>query len=150
MTSLRILGLCALGLGMAGVAGAHPAPPKCMPKSIQAKLPAYDANGNGKLDPDEHRQMMDDQRAADVEAYDANGDGALDDKERAALHRDRAAEHFAELDANGDGAIARAEAKGSCTPVEHRFDDIDADADGRITWAELQAAGKRFGPPRHR
>ncbi len=138
------------------LAGAQPrggqrmGPPKCLPPGIKVLVPKYDTNKNGKLERNEMRALHRDKRAAALKKYDKDNDGKLSAKERANLRHGKMVEHFEELDRNRDAEISKAEANGSCTPIEHFFGRIDSDNDGKITWTEFAAAAKKFRPPGHR
>ena len=123
-------------------------PPRCMPAKHKKAIAKYDKDGDGKLDRDERRAMDDARHATAVAKYDKDGDGELSKKERKELHYDKMVEHFEELDSDRNAEISRTEAQGSCTPVEHHFDDVDADGSGAITWAEFEKAAQKHGPPR--
>jgi hypothetical protein len=102
----------------AGIAVAQPQPaPQNGAETYQSRraelLTKYDANKNGKLDPDEREAMRSDwrakfeaRRAEVLKKYDLNHDGKLDQGERTAMRQDRVKERFAQLDANHDGAVS--------------------------------------------
>jgi len=126
--------------GKRGKSGKH-----CVPTFMKAEHDKFDANKDGKLSHGERLAMMQAHHAAALAKYDADGDGELNDQERKKLRYDKMVEHFEALDTNRDAEIARAEAKGSCTPLERRFDDIDTDDDSSISWAEFEKAAPRRG-----
>ena len=51
----------------------------------KANLEKYDANKNGKLDPEEIAKMRADREAEMIKKYDKDGDGKLSDEERKAI-----------------------------------------------------------------
>lgn len=151
---IALFGLATLG---AVTAAGHPpghrgfGPPdgqRCLPAHIQKQLPTYDVNKNGRLDREEHRAMRQAHRKANLATYDKNGDGILDGKERASLRHDRMVTHFEALDANGNAEVSKAEAAGSCTRIERRFDEVDSDGSGSITWTEFEKAAPMRHPRR--
>jgi len=73
---------------------------------------AADANGDGKLDGNEYRDLYRKHRDAEqayhkeiVKKYDADEDGTLNEEERLALTKDREAEEFKKMDTDGDGKV---------------------------------------------
>lgn len=154
LLALALAATAGIGLSVAAADDKPDRPPrpddKCMKKRDAKHLQTYDTNNDGKLDRAERRAMHEAMRAEAIARYDKDGDGELNDSERKAHHFDRMVEHFEELDADRNAEISRAEATGSCTPLDHHFDDADSDGNGSVTWEEFEAAGKRHGPPHGR
>ncbi|MCP4447965.1 MAG: hypothetical protein GY811_21910 [Myxococcales bacterium] len=126
---------------------AHP-PRRCMPKHVLAKIPQFDSNGNGKLEPSEHQAMREAERKADLATFDLDGDGRLSKKEHVNLRHSKMVRDFELLDTDHNAEISHAEAAGSCSPIERGFARIDVDGSGSITWSEFEKAAPK-GPPRH-
>lgn len=86
-----ILGLCCLGLLAPNLASAKGAKlTKEERTAAKAILAKYDANSNGKLDPDEIDKLKADYAAgneADAKVFDTNNDGKLDDGEVAVIEK---------------------------------------------------------------
>jgi Ca2+-binding EF-hand superfamily protein len=112
-------------------------------KPVPALFKAMDANGDGKVSPDEHakgaRRMF--------ETMDANQDGVVTAEEMSAAHEKitgrptiktemSSAEKIKAVDADGDGRLTDEEhAAGS----RKMFDMMDRDKDGYLTEAEVEA-----------
>ncbi|WP_198431573.1 EF-hand domain-containing protein [Pseudorhodobacter sp. MZDSW-24AT] len=116
---------------------------------------AIDANGDGKITPEEITAW----RAAQAAALDADGDGLISAEEIAAMHiraatqraNDHAARMIAQLDTDGDGKLSAAEL--ATRPMaaglsDRMFDRLDTDQDGAISQAELDAAKERMSDRR--
>ena len=128
--------LCGLALSSGAFAETHP-----KENAADAHFKAMDANGDGKLSPDEHaagaRKMFD--------TMDANKDGTVTSAEMDAAHEKVAekkatkadmssAEKIKVVDTNGDGMLtAQEHAAGS----KKMFDKMDTDKDGFVSKAEL-------------
>ena len=113
------------------------------PNAADAQFEAMDANGDGRLSPDEHaagaKKMFD--------AMDANKDGKVTSSEMDAAQEKltgkkvsakdmSSAEKIKVVDTDGDGILTAAEhASGSKT----MFDRMDTDKDGFVSRAELAA-----------
>ncbi len=112
-------------------------------KPASAVFKAMDANGDGKVSPEEHAQGA----RKMFEAMDANRDGSVTAEEMGAAHDKitgkRAAkaemspaEKIKVVDANGDGLLTGEEhAAGS----KKMFDMMDSDKDGYLTESEVEA-----------
>ena len=112
-------------------------------KPADAVFKSMDANGDGKVSPEEHakgaRKMFD--------AMDANRDGTVTAEEMGAAHENitgrqpaktemSPAEKIKAVDTNGDGLLAGEEhAAGS----KKMFDMMDGDKDGYLTEEEVEA-----------
>ncbi len=118
-------------------------PPKCLPSHIKAQLATFDANKNGRLDPEEHHAMREAERKADLATFDLDRDGRLNEEEHKNLRHAKMVMHFEELDRDQNAEISKQEAVGSCTPIEHHFARIDSDSNGSITWSEFEKAAPR-------
>ena len=135
-------------------AQAGPPPPRkldqrCMKLVFERHLKPYDQNKDGKLDPAEHRAMLEAKRAEALARYDANKSGRLEAAELDKLRFDQMVEHFEEIDTDHDGDLSRAEAQASCTPLGEHFDRADRDRDGIVSWDEFEWGARRapHGPP---
>lgn len=124
------LAIALASVGFTGIAAAQPGP-DCDQGGPSAErrteaLKKYDANQNGKLDPDERqalrdgmRQKFEARRAEMLKKYDANADGKLDQAERDAMRADFVKERFAKLDTNHDGSLSLAEFQAAKPPADH-------------------------------
>lgn len=139
--SLAILCVCALS----GVASAADHPSE---DQIDAQFKAMDADGDGRLSPDEHavgaKRMFD--------TMDANKDGTVTIAEMDAVHKNipgkeakssdlSSVEKIKAVDTNGDGQLSAEEhAAGS----RKMFGKMDTDRDGFLSRAELTAGHEKM------
>jgi Ca2+-binding EF-hand superfamily protein len=116
-------------------------------KQQEEQLKKYDANGNGKLDPDEWRAVGEDQnrqwkqqQADQLKKYDANGDGKLDADEWKAIGEDRMNE-WREQNPEAAAAYEKQQARWKQQQADY-LKKWDADGDGKLSHEENEAAWK--------
>lgn len=101
--------------------------------SAEERFAQRDANGDGKLSPQEVPRMAKERFAK----LDGNQDGFLSLEEMKAKHAEKAArgqDRFAGADANGDGVLSRAEMRAL---KEAHFKKMDKNNDGVVTQDEV-------------
>jgi EF hand domain-containing protein len=113
-----------------------------------ARFESMDANGDGKVSPDEHSAAA----ARMFEKMDTNADGKVTAAEMTAAHQNMtgkkaakgemsAAEKIKVIDTNGDGVLTADEhAAGART----MFEKMDADQDSYLTKAEIKAGHEKY------
>ncbi len=146
------------GLAMSSTTLAHPGKgkgkgkrgdDKCFKEKHAKLVTEFDANGNGKLEPEERALAREQRRVNMLAKYDKNNDGKLSKEERIQKRQDRMVEKFVRLDANGDAKITAEEAANACGPLGRHFNKADSNGDGSVTRAEFEAGAKRM-KRRHR
>jgi Ca2+-binding EF-hand superfamily protein len=116
-----------------------------------ARFEALDANGDGKISPDEHSAAA----ARMFEKMDENGDGKVTASEMEAAKQkmlaDRgmkgpkspmsAADKIKTIDTNGDGVLSADE---HAAGAKAMFDRMDTNDDGTLSKAEMKAGHEKF------
>lgn len=104
---------------------------------LAEQFASIDANGDGKLTPEEMRNAMKAHRAQ-----------CRQDPERCrAQMKERFEAAWKRADTDGDGTLSRGEAEKGMPRLARHFDQIDTDHDGRVTVAEVDAARARHPRP---
>ena len=146
MSSFKLGRWAGLAFGIAGGLGV--ALPSVAFADSDTMFVAMDANGDGKISPDEHASAA----GRMFEKMDANGDGKVTVTEMAVAHQKMtgkkpekgevtAVEKIKMMDTNGDNVLTVEEyAAGS----HYIFEAMDSDHDGYVTKAELKAGHQRF------
>src|SRR5262245_625428 len=130
--ALAIAGVCGFGLRSVALAD-----------NPEARFESMDANGDGRISPDEHAA----EAARMFDKMDANNDGKVTAAEMTAAHQKvtgkkaekgemTAAEKIKMLDTNGDGVLTADE---HATGAKSMFDKMDTDHDSYLTKAEIKA-----------
>ena len=143
MRSNKLNRLTGFALGVAGVFGFALLPSAAFASNPEARFESMDANGDGKISPDEHTAAA----SRMFETMDTNADGKVTAAEMTAAKQNltgkkaekgelTAAEKIKKVDTNGDGVLTADEhAAGAKT----MFDKMDTDHDGYLTKAEVKA-----------
>jgi len=146
MSAFKLSRWAGLAVGIAGALGV--ALPSVAFADSDAMFQAMDANGDGKISPDEHATAA----GRMFEQMDANGDGKVTVTEMAVSHQKMtgrkpekgdvtAVEKIKMMDTNGDNVLSVEEyAAGS----HYIFEAMDTDHDGYVTKAELKAGHQKF------
>lgn len=112
------------------------------PRTYQAFVQRYDANGDGRLDDDERRAAREAVRDGWRQRFDRNGDGQLDEQERRAMREQMRSENepfrqmrenwlLGQFDADGDGSLSESERE-SIRTFESNFRDAVGKAAQRV------------------
>ena len=146
MSSFKLKRWAGFAFGVAGLCGF--VIPTVAFADAEARFESMDANGDGKISPDEHAAAA----ARMFEKMDANGDGKVTAAEMSAAHQKMtgkkmekgemtAAEKIKMLDTNGDGVLTADE---HATGAKAMFDKMDTDHDGYLSKAEVKAGHEKF------
>jgi Ca2+-binding EF-hand superfamily protein len=146
MRSSKLSRFAGLAFGVAGVTGL--VLPAVAFADQEARFESMDANGDGKISPDEHSAAA----ARMFEKMDANGDGKVTAAEMTAAHQKitgkkaekgemTAADKIKMFDTNADGVMSADE---HAAGAKSMFDKMDTDHDGYLTKAEVKAGHEKF------
>lgn len=146
MSSFTLKRFAGLAFGAAGLLGV--ASPSIAFADQEAGFESTDANGDGKISPDEHAAAA----SRMFESMDANGDGKVTAAEMTAAHQKMtgkkaakgemsAADKIKMFDTNGDGVLTADEHAAAARTM---FDKMDTDQDSYLTKAEVKAGHEKY------
>jgi len=151
MSSSKLSRVVGFAFGAAGVFGFALLPSAAFADNPKAGFESMDANGDGKVSPDEHAASA----SRMFEKMDTNADGKVTAAEMTAAHQNMtgkkaergekgeltAAEKIKVIDTNGDGVLTADE---HATGAKAMFDKMDTDQDSTLTKAELKAGHQKY------
>jgi Ca2+-binding EF-hand superfamily protein len=146
MRSFTLKRFAGFAFAAAGVAGF--VVPSVAFADQEAMFEKMDANGDGKISPDEHTAAA----SRMFEKMDANSDGKVTAAEMTAAHQKMAgkkaekgemsaADKIKMFDTNGDGVLTADE---HAAAAKTMFDKMDTDHDGYLSKAEVKAGHEKF------
>ena len=150
MRSIKLSSFAGFAFAIAGLCG-FVLPSVAFANDAAAKFRAMDANGDGKLSPDEHSTMA----ARMFEMMDANSDGKVTAAEMDSFRQKMlaekglkgrksemsSAEKIKTIDTNGDGVLTADE---HAAGAKAKFDQMDTNDDGFLTQAEIKAGHEKL------
>ena len=150
MRSFKLSRFAGLAFGVAGLCGLA-LPSVTLAENPDARFEAMDANGDGKVSPDEHAAAA----ARMFEKMDANGDGKVTATEmdtarqkvlaekgfRGKKSEMSSADKIKTIDTNGDGVLTADE---HAAGAKMMFDKMDTNDDSYLTKAEIQAGHQKY------
>ena len=150
MRSIELSRVAGLAFGIAALCR-FTLPSVALADNVDARFDSMDANGDGKISPDEHSAAA----ARMFERMDANGDGKVTasemDAARQKMLADKgmkamkpqmsSADKIKTIDTNGDGILTADE---HAAGAKAMFDKMDTDDDSTLSKAELKSGHEKF------
>lgn len=150
MRSRKLSRFAGLALGIAGVC-AFALPSVAAADNSDARFETMDADGDGKISPDEHTAAA----TRMFDTMDANKDGKVTAAEMDAAHQKllgkkhvksakgemSAAEKIKIIDTNGDGMLTQDELSMAAMAM---FEKMDTDQDSFLTKSEIKAGHEKY------
>jgi Ca2+-binding EF-hand superfamily protein len=148
MRSNKLSRIAGFAVGAVAAFGFALLPSAAFADNPKAGFESMDANGDGKISPDEHAASA----SRMFEKMDTNADGKVTAAEMTAAHQNMtgkkaekgeltAAEKIKIIDTNGDGVLTADE---HATGAKAMFDKMDTDEDSYLTKAELKAGHQKY------
>jgi hypothetical protein len=150
MRSSKLTRFAGLAMGIAGVC-AFSLPSAAVADNSDARFETMDADGDGKISPDEHTAAA----TRMFDTMDANKDGKVIAAEMDAAHQKllgkkqvktakgemSAAEKIKIIDTNGDGMLTQDELSMAAMAM---FEKMDTDQDSFLTKSEIKAGHEKY------